>query len=202
MIHRTSILLLAILVACAKEQANRGDSAAGALATDSVSARAPRPDSSRTPAPSKPVESLVVSATTLGSLRVGMTAAEAEAAMPGFKAGATSAGSSCVYATAPGLPKGLTVMIDSGKIVRFDVTSNHVATSDGAHVGDTESQVQQLYGDRVKVTPHKYEPRGHYLTATTPGDTRHQTIFETKNGRVISYRAGQLPQVAYLEGCG
>jgi hypothetical protein len=62
--------------------------------------------------------------------------------------------------------------------------------------------VKQLYRDRLKVSPHKYL-RGHYLTFTPTGQTdrNYRLIFETDGHRVVNYRVGKMPEVAYVEGC-
>lgn len=63
------------------------------------------------------------------------------------------------------------------------------------------------FSDRVtmrglRVEPHEYlGPAGHYLVITQPGDTVDQIIFETDGKRVLNFRAGRLPAVAYVEGC-
>jgi hypothetical protein len=53
------------------------------------------------------------------------------------------------------------------------------------------------------MSPHKYTD-GLYYTVRHPdfSDTTHVMIFET-DGRVVTrFRAGQRPQVEYVEGCG
>ena len=81
-------------------------------------------------------------------------------------------------------------------------TTAKVFAAEGARVGDSEDAVRKLYGSRVSVTPHKYT-NGHYLTVTpmAPSDSQYRIIFETDGKRVTRYRAGRLPQVAYVEGC-
>lgn len=106
------------------------------------------------------------------------------------------------------LPRGVRFMIrrDSvgaaPQLERVDVDSVGVRTAEGVAVGDAESVVRRLYGARVRVTPHKYEPRGHYLTVDATGDTLHRIVFETNGRRVTRFRAGRRPAVDYVEACG
>ena len=94
-------------------------------------------------------------------------------------------------------------MVEAGSIARVDVDSAGVATAEGVRVGDAEDQVQQRYAGRVEVSPHKYV-EGHYLTVTpaSPGDSAFRLVFEVRKGRIVRYRAGRLPPVEYVEGCG
>ena len=132
-----------------------------------------------------------------------MTVAEARAALGTFTVPGARAKVGCGYATETSLPAGVKVMVENGIVVRVDVDSGNVATAEGARVGDTEERVRSLYGARVSVTPHKYTD-GHYLTVkpAAASDTLHRIVFETHKGRVTTYRAGQRPQVEYVERCG
>jgi hypothetical protein len=130
-----------------------------------------------------------------------MSVSEAQRAFPGFHL-PPGEKTGCDYATVPDMPKGVAVMVEGGIVVRVEVDTNTVATTAGARVGDTEQRIQELYGSRLSVSPHKYT-EGHYLTirAASPTDTIHRIIFETDGSRVRRYLAGQLPQVGYVEGC-
>jgi hypothetical protein len=142
-----------------------------------------------------------------GPVRVGMTVAEAQAALGHFRViradpTAPLDSMACGYGTSVRFPAGVKVMLDGARVVRVEVDSGRAATAEGAHVGDTEARIQQLYPGRVTVGPHKYTD-GHYLTvrSSTPSDTTHLLVFET-DGRVVQrFRGGQKPQVEYVEGC-
>ena len=185
------------LAACAK--ANDGP-------IDTTVASNPRVETAVVPAASStkptPPAQWVVTEYGIGRLRAGMTVSEARAAFPSFKLprGADSTG--CNYATIDGLPAGVSVMVDGGKVGRVDVIRGDVATSAGARIGDTEDRVKTLYPGRVSVSPHKYTD-GHYLTVA-PGakaDSAFRIVFETDGKRVLRYRGGIRPQVEYVEGC-
>jgi len=138
----------------------------------------------------------------LGPVRVGMTLAEATAAagVPIVGPG----GAECTYAKAEGGPEDVLFMVIGGRIVRVDVREGSpVKSLSGAGVGDTETQVQALYANRLQVTPHKYDPTGHYLTLvpTDPSDSGYRLIFETDGSKVTQFRSGQVPEVEQVEGC-
>ena len=137
----------------------------------------------------------------MGPLRVGMTIAEARRLLGLFDVSTAREDFKCDYATAAGLPPGVSVMVARGIVARIEVDSASVATAEGARVGDTEARVRTLYGNRVAVTPHEYTD-GHYLTVTPVSRSDSlRIIFETDKGIVTTYRAGKLPEVAYVEGC-
>jgi hypothetical protein len=130
-----------------------------------------------------------------------MTIREGRAALGEFEVGANAIGSGCAYATSARLPRGVSVMVVDGVVVRVDADSNTVSTAEGARVGDTERRVLALYGARVKVSPHEYTD-GHYLTVRpVTGDTSYLIIFETDKDTVNNFRAGKVPQVQWVEGC-
>ena len=55
-----------------------------------------------------------------------------------------------------------------------------------------------------EVAAHKYVAGGHYLTFVPddPADADLRLIFETDaSSKVTQFRAGRLPEVAYVEGC-
>ena len=139
-----------------------------------------------------------------GPIVVGMTYAAANDSLKGALKAAKNANlAECDYVTWQGGPAGLGIMVIEGKIARVDVgDSTDIPTKSGAKVGDTEDRIKALYGDRVKVTDHKYED-GHYLTVRSaiPTDTLHFIIFETSNGKVTRMRGGAMPGVEYVEGC-
>jgi hypothetical protein len=146
---------------------------------------------------------LTVTERGIGPIRVGMTVGNASAAVDGALYMRKDADKhECDYVRWRGGPKGVEVMISSGRIARIDVDTAGIATAEGAHVGNTEEEVMAMYVGRVSVTPHKYTD-GHYLTITpvNPDDSLYRIVFETKNGLITRYRAGRLPQVEYVEGC-
>jgi uncharacterized membrane protein len=136
------------------------------------------------------------SARQVGPVRIGMTIAEAEAAVGTPFDAAVDAGD-CVFRQTSAAPRGVLFMQVGGRIARIDVTSFDVRTDKEIGVGDSEVQVQNAYGQDVVTTPHKYTS-GHYLTI--PLDA-HAILFETDGQWVTRYRVGRLPEVEWVEGC-
>lgn len=136
----------------------------------------------------------------IGPVRVGMTVGEAASAL---SAGATHPETEeCAYVGLSGLPAGVSLMTEGGRVVRVDVDdSSSVATARGARVGWTEARVLAAYPG-ARVQPHKYED-GHYLVVIpgAPADTVHRIVFETARGVVTRFRGGVVPAVEYVEGC-
>jgi hypothetical protein len=140
----------------------------------------------------------------IGSVRAGMSVAEASAALGSPLELPTGAGSaeSCSYLRWPGGPDGVLIMAEHLTIARVDVRSGTMATEEGARFGDTTERIDRLYPGRVTASPHKYTD-GQYLTIApaSPEDAAFRLVFETAAGRVTRYRSGRLPQVQYVEGC-
>jgi hypothetical protein len=196
--HRLPPLLaLSILAACGQGE-DRPPSAAAAPDSAPAAVTTPQPAADTTWA---------VRFDGAGPLRIGMTVDEARAALGGdFRADGQAVGTvdgpeGCQYARSGRLPEGMMVMLEGARVVRVEVDSGNVATVEGARIGDSEARIQQMYPSRVEVQPHKYTD-GHYLVVRpVDGDTTRQLIFETDGSRVLRFRAGQRPQVGYVEGC-
>jgi len=105
-------------------------------------------------------------------------------------------------AVGAGIPDGVNVMVVNGKIARIDVDTGTVTTEDGARIGDTEDKIKSIYGDEVKVEPHKYIDGGHYMTVLGDSTSAGKAlVFDTDGKHVTSFRGGRLPEVKWVEGC-
>ena len=144
-----------------------------------------------------PREVWVAAAEKVGPVAIGMSRAQAEAAL-GAPFETTSDASECIQTKSQATPEGVLFMQIDGRVVRVDVTHPGVATEAGVGVGDTEKQVAAAYQGRVSTSPHKYTD-GHYLTIAA--DPSHRIVFETDGERVTRYRVGRLPEVEWVEGC-
>lgn len=109
----------------------------------------------------------------------------------------------CYYINFKGYQRQLGFMVSGGKITRVDVWDSGISTLSGAKVGDSEERIKQLYGDKIKVEPHKYTDKGHYLiyTPKDKNDQNYRVIFETDGSKVTQLRAGLIPDVEAVEGC-
>ena len=133
-----------------------------------------------------------------------MTLAQANAALSGaIDRSAKAANAECTGAAIRGAPAGVSVLLEKGIVTRINVVSGKAETVEGAHIGDTEARIKELYGTRITVMPHRYT-NGHYLiiNAASPADSMYKIIFETDGKVVTVYRSGRMPSIAYVEGCG
>jgi hypothetical protein len=175
-----------LLTACSGEQAEQAPSEAAKVA-DPALVQACGP----------------VSDTGFCRVRVGMTLAEARAAFPqpleSF-GGAAGQSLECAMVYPEGRPEQFTFMLVNDRVARVDILVDGYLTDKGARVGWYEDDVLRVYGDRAKVFPNKYDDTKHDIVV----DTRfnYQIIFETDGKKVLKYRAGVLPGVGFVEGCG
>jgi hypothetical protein len=150
----------------------------------------------------------------IGPVRVGMTPAEASAAVgkpvevnPGYVL------DNCAYAEAAGGPKGLSFMVlrdtagDPWRIVRVDVDDeSRIATLAGIRIGATEAEVKRTFGapartGRLSVENHVYVDGGHYISYDEDGPDGLRMLFETDGQKVTRFRSGRQGPVGYVEGC-
>ncbi len=144
-------------------------------------------------------DSWVVRENGVGPVKVGMNLAQLNAVLhEKFAMPAEKEDRACFYVTPRGHPH-LSFMIEEGHVARVDVDSPGTLTNVGIQVGDTEDQALKTYGDRLKVSPHKYTD-GHYLTAQST-DRRYGIRFETDQGKISTYYAGLYEAIQYVEGC-
>ena len=137
-----------------------------------------------------------------GPARIGMSVADTETAL-GTKLVAEGPvdNPECHYLRPEPAVEGLWFMVANDRVVRIEVTEPGITTRSGLGVGDSEARVKRALGASVEVTPHKYvAPDGNYLTIWS-ADRRAAVRFETLNGKVSSFYAGQVPQVTFVEGC-
>lgn len=146
--------------------------------------------------------SFTIAPDSYGPLRVGMTVAEAASAMGGGFGAPRGYAGGCGYAALTKPPAGLAVMLQDGRIARFEVRSGGITTAEGARIGDTEARIKSLYGSGVAATPHKYLQGGHYLTETPSAGSSNRIVFETDGSKVTEFRSGRVPEVEQVERCG
>ena len=194
--HRAALVgaALAVLVpSCTsrdRDAARLRDSAALATAAGSSSG-----DTRRDPAKWR------VSALGIGPVVAGMSFADA-APLLGLSPSAAPGGT-CAFVRPARGPAGVSLMVRGGEIARVQVDSGDVRTTADAGIGDGEARIDSLYRGQLQVGPHKYTG-GHYMVVKPTGarDSRFRIVFETDGERVTRYRAGRLPEVEWVEGCG
>ena len=181
------VLVATLASACAKEDdtAVKGRTGPNGAARDTVS-------------------DLALSVEGLGQLQVGMTLTEAvNMGLVNERPDMKPACDFVFPAVGAGIPFGVNVMVVKGKIARIDVDTGTVTTEDGVKIGDTEDRVKSVYGDELQIQPHKYIEGGHYMTVKGDSASAGKAIvFETDGKRVTMFRAGRIPEVEWVEGCG
>ena len=147
-----------------------------------------------------------------GPIKVGMTVREASRVINRKlefvdNAGGGTETGACQYYRIKDGPSGLWFMVVSGSIARVDVDYDskpgQFRTISGASIGDSEENIQHLYGKNITTQLHHYEKNGKYyvFTPNDESDRKYRLVFETVNGRVQYIRAGRLPEVLGVEGC-
>jgi hypothetical protein len=150
------------------------------------------------------VSDVALSEEGLGPVHIGMTLDEAVSMGLLNERPELKAECDFVYpAVGSGLPPDVGVMVVKRRVVRIDVDTGTVTTEEGARIGDTEDRIKSLYGDDLQIEPHKYIEGGHYMTVMGDSASAGKAIvFETDGKRVTMFRAGRLPEVKWVEGCG
>ena len=189
-------LAVFILGACtAESRTNTADSSA-------TSGTAAPPAESIPAAPASAAAEWVVTPSGIGGIRVGLTVDELRRVAGDFPT--PPAGAECTYVRPADVPRGVSVMLANGRVVRIDVDSAGVRSDAGVAVGDSGVTVNQAYAGRIMVTPHKYVAGGRYLTvrAVSPADSTLRIVFESEAGRITRFRSGRAPEVELVERCG
>lgn len=175
---RTTLLFVFTLAACSK--------------TD-----APAPPAAATP--TTPPE-WTVSATAVGSTRFGQTVAEF-ARLQGTVPDTSVSSTGCEYWFPANAPRGLALMVDSGRVVRVDADSLGIRTTNGISVGATIAEVTKAYpGLQSQPEKYNYEQGWRWLIAWEP-DSSAALVFTVDSFVVRSIHAGLKPQALYVEGC-
>ena len=139
----------------------------------------------------------------LGPVRIGMSRDQAEEA-GGVRLEWTGARiNGCRYARPRNRSIRALFMVIEGRIARVDAARRGIRTPSGIRVGDSEASVRRKLGDRLRVSPHEYDPNGHYLefVPRDEEERNRRVVFETDGDEVTYMRAGRLPEVRYIEGC-
>lgn len=190
-------LIALALTACS----NRGDSNGVRTAGGDSAASTP---STEEPRISPTTGAWMVDTTGAGPVRIGMTFAAADSAVPGGLARIANPNPVCEQ-TRPrdASVRGVALMLEKGRVVRVEVGPGaRGVTREGLRIGDTEARVQMLY-PAARSRPHKYGEPGRELILIpgAPADTLHRVVIGT-DGRVVTWlRSGLYPAVEYVEGC-
>jgi hypothetical protein len=137
----------------------------------------------------------------IGPVRTGMTTEQVLPLADWSGLARRQAAGECWYLRYQGAGSDFDLMIIGDRVVRIELKgSSKLRTFGGARIGSTESELRQLYGERLDVQPHKYDPQGHTITyRSSAGDLGLR--FETSNGKVTAIQSGPWEHLHYVEGC-
>jgi hypothetical protein len=180
---------------------------AAALIAMAACALTPAPQSSAPQAPSEAVAPLVMSATSLGPIKIGMSLQEAQAAWGKgdwlVEQGMAADPNDCMMVT----PKGeasLWVMFEQGKATRFTVMSDEgassVKTPEGVGLGASPADVARAYPTAEKFGAKYGDPPADDWEAWLTPQTSGYRFEVDKAGQVFAIHAG-TGSVTYVEGC-
>lgn len=181
----SSVALLALAACDAPESAKAPDAAAPAVMGDAASAN-------------------VLTPLGYGPLKIGMTQAEADAAVGPPPANAAEAEpSECRYYHPPRAPEGLRVMVEKGVLTRLTaIKGSTVKTEDGVGVGADGEQLKARYG-AATVTPHKYQGAPSAYVTLWPGRPQLQGAYVTDpTARGLVFEIGDDGKVAFIHAGG
>jgi hypothetical protein len=128
------------------------------------------------------------------------TATAASATGSAAKPNTAAPAGACHYRSTTRQP-GVRYAVQQGRILRSETRDARYSTASGLKVGDTLARAQKLYGARLVTSPHPYFDKGKSL-AVYSSDKKYALVMEANDeGRIITMRGGQVPQVLSLEGC-
>jgi hypothetical protein len=158
----------------------------------------------RNPAPSYKWR---VSAEGIGPVKVGMSVAQAAAALGEYFAFSdidTRNDVTCDYAEWPGAPEGVHVVVNRDTVVAVWVSSGQVASEEQLKIGDRADQIEGRYpsvaADKRPNTDHYYG-RAFALVIPLTGDSSRRIVYEVADSVIRSFRAGRYRDVLDREPC-
>ena len=138
----------------------------------------------------------------LGPLRTGMTVEQVLALADFSGIERKQPAGECWYLRYHGGNADFALMIIGGRVVRVELqAASKLGTFSGARIGTTETELHAMYGSRLDVQPHKYDPAGHTITLKSSGGD-YGLRFETSGGKVTAIQSGPWEHLHYVEGCG
>jgi hypothetical protein len=171
--------------------------AAGREVAPQPSLLKPRAAAELTP---KPLAENVLTPEGLGTLRVGMSRADA-AATGLLIAAHQDASEECEIYQLRNDPESWAMFLD-GRLTRISIEGkSRTRTQAGLRLGSKASEVLAAYGPTTQVEPHAYDgPEAHYLTIWTKPKTR-GLRFEINAKGVVEIIHGGDQTIQYVEGC-
>lgn len=193
------VALSATLLACSP-RSGEAQSHASAAATDAA-ARPASPTLKPAPAGkgAGAVQHARLELSGLGALKIG----DAPPAGGAWVAAGAHGDAECSALRSADYP-GVYALVEDGKVRRITAgAGSNVKLIEGVGVGAPEADVRRLFPG-FRSEPHKYEDApAKYLTAPNASVEEPALRFEIGgDGTVTWMHVGQMPQLAYVEGCG
>jgi hypothetical protein len=160
---------------------------------------APKEPPPRNPAPSHKWR---VSAEGIGPVRVGMSVAQAAAALGEYFASNNHV--TCDYADWPGAPEGVHVVVDDDTVVAVWVSDGQVASEEQLKIGDRADMIEPRYPSVAadkRANPDWYYGRAFAVVIPLPGDSSRRIVYEVADSVIRSFRAGRYRDVLDREPC-
>ena len=138
----------------------------------------------------------------IGPIRIGMDAGQLERAIDRRLPDTQDASEdSCRYIEAGPKWPGTAVMLLDGRVARVDVTQRGIETLSGALVGDLESKLFDIYGNRLRISDHDFGAGDSKYLTMFSSDRRLGIRFETDGERITEFYVGTGEAVQFIEGC-
>lgn len=167
------------------------------IATGAVSG-APSGDASEAVAPASAAPAAVLGLEGLGDLKIGKPVPKGSS----WAERGAQTSDACRTVSSPDYP-GVYAIVEKGAVRRITLGQNSkVKLAEGIGVGATEKDVKGWFAG-FREEPHKYESApAKYLTAPNARPGESALRFEIKSdGRVGLIHVGEMPVLAYVEGC-
>jgi hypothetical protein len=145
----------------------------------------------------------------LGPVAIGMTPSLAEAALATKLTPREASEKERCWSTwrADGKDSGVSYMVVDGKIARIDIAIGSdglpppIDTEEAVGIDSSGETIILKYGPRVIVSGHPLVGNdGRYMRVVPPGGTA-GIVFDIRDNKVDSFRAGLVPAIDWPEGC-
>ena len=142
-----------------------------------------------------------ISTVGLDTVTFGMTVKNAQKAA-GTRFSPVTARGECFLAVPDEGPKGITFWIVESTVERVDIDNELIRTRSGAGIGDTESLIYELFGEKIetKILPESSEKLLIYVPSD-PSDKNFRVVFKSDGRLIKRVWSGRLPWVEMTEIC-
>lgn len=141
-----------------------------------------------------------VSTVGIGEVIWGMKQSRAEAEYGALFTG-TIVDPFCFVVTPTDGPRGITFVVSNTRIERVDISVAGITTKSGAGIGWTENEVRAQFGENIEINEIETGNELIYVPSDSR-DAEYRIIFASDGEKIVSMRAGKLPEVAPTEPCG